>query len=133
VAVRAATTDHVAFLNDLVSYHKEVVRAGSPFNLVHAVATHETGSVPHAIHRVADELDACLARFEAAAAPLTGRPARHAEALRHWISGNHRFSLHGGRYHHPDAHLVELRGEPGERARPASSVEVGRRRSRRSA
>ena len=38
--------------------------------------------------------------------------------LRHWIGGNHRFSMHGGRYHHPDAHLVELRGEPLETPPP---------------
>lgn len=109
--LRQLACDHVAFLNDLVSYHREVVRAGSSFNLLHCIAREScAGSIPRAVPLLVAELNAILTRFEALAAELRGPIVQHADALRCMVAGNHRFSFHGGRYHHPDAHLAELRG-----------------------
>lgn len=109
--LRQLACDHVAFLNDLASYHREVVRAGSAFNLLHCIAMESCeGSIQRAVPLLVAELNAILTRFETLAAGLSGPLARHAAALRCMVAGNHRFSFHGGRYHHPDAHLAELRG-----------------------
>jgi hypothetical protein len=108
--LRQLCGDHVAFLNDLVSYHREVVRAGSAFNLLNAIAVHECdGSVAAAIPRLVTELNRVARRFEALAKTTTGLAAQHAIGLRLVMAGNHRFSFESGRYHHPHAHLAELR------------------------
>jgi hypothetical protein len=111
--LRQLACDHVAFLNDLVSYHREVVRAGCCFNLLHCIAVHDCGgSVQRAIPLLVAEVNAIAERFEAVAALVPDSLAGHASALRCMMAGNHRFSFHGGRYHHTDAHLEELRGVP---------------------
>jgi hypothetical protein len=111
--LRQLACDHVAFLNDLVSYHREVVRAGCCFNLLHCIAVHDcAGSVQRAIPVLVAEVNAIAERFEQLAALVPDSVAGHAGALRCMMAGNHRFSFHGGRYHHPDAHLEELRGPP---------------------
>jgi hypothetical protein len=111
--LRQLACDHVAFLNDLVSYHREVVRAGCSFNLLHALAVHACeGSLERAIAALVQELNLIVLRFEALAANARGPVARHAQALRCMLAANHRFSFQSGRYHHPDAHLPELRGTP---------------------
>lgn len=113
--LRQLACEHVAFLNDLASYHREVVRAGSSFNLLHSIAMESCeGSISRAVPLLAAELNAIITRFEALATGLRGKQARHAAALRCMMAGNHRFSFHGGRYHHPEAHLVELRGIPSD-------------------
>jgi hypothetical protein len=111
--LRQLACDHVAFLNDLVSYHREVVRAGCSFNLLHALAVHRCdGSLERAIGSLVEELNVIAIRFEALAADARGPVARHAQALRCMMAANHRFSFQSGRYHHPAAHLPELRGAP---------------------
>lgn len=108
--LRACAAEHVALLNDLVSYHKEVVLAGSTFNHLLSVAHHRTeGSIARAVEVLVADLNALVDRFEAAAEGLGGPYAAYAEALRRMIVGNYRFSFHSGRYHHPEAHLAELR------------------------
>ncbi len=109
--LRQLACDHVAFLNDLASYHREVVRAGSAFNLLHCIAMESCGgSIAEAVPLLVTELNGILTRFEVLAAGLRGPLARHAAALRCMMAGNHRFSFHSGRYHHASAHLAELRG-----------------------
>jgi hypothetical protein len=116
--LRQLACDHVAFLNDLASYHKEVVRAGSAFNLLHCIALASCGgSIPQAIPLLVAELNDIITRFEALAVGLRGAPARHAAALRCMVAANHRFSFHSGRYHHPSAHLAELRGSASDAPR----------------
>jgi terpene synthase-like protein len=121
--LRQLACDHVAFLNDLVSYHREVVRAGCSFNLLHALCVHACeGSLQRAIASLIQELNGIAFRFEALAANAHGPVARHAQALRCMMAANHRFSFQSGRYHHPDAHLAELRGTPLDA--PGSSVDA---------
>lgn len=113
--LRQLACDHVAFLNDLVSYHREVVRAGCCFNLLHCIAVHACGgSVQRAIPLLVTEVNSIAERFEEVAALVPDSLTAHASALRCMMAGNHRFSFHGGRYHHADAHLEELRGVPRE-------------------
>jgi len=111
--LRQLACDHVAFLNDLVSYHREVVRAGCSFNLLHCLAVHECGgSVQRAIPLLVAEVNGIAERFEQLARLVPDSVVAHVHALRCMMAGNHRFSFHGGRYHHPDAHLEELRSFP---------------------
>jgi hypothetical protein len=117
--------DHVSFLNDLASYHREVVQAGSTFNLVLCVATHGRVSIEEAVIQIAAELNATLDRFEELASRTSGAVRSHTDGLRCWISGNHRFSFHGGRYHHPEAHLVELRGAATDAPEPLKEHRIG--------
>jgi hypothetical protein len=125
--LRRLVCEHATFVNDLASYHREVVRAGGTFNLVLSIATHETGGDTHAaIRKVVEELNAMMDRFEELAAQTTGEAALHAHALRYWISGNHRFSFHSGRYHHPEAHLAELRGTPTDTPPPLDDRRIAR-------
>jgi hypothetical protein len=125
--LRRLVCEHATFVNDLASYHREVVRAGGTFNLVLSIATHETGGdITAAIHKVVTELNATMDRFEELAAQTTGKAALHAHALRYWISGNHRFSFHSGRYHHPEAHLAELRGTPTDTPPPLDERRIAR-------
>ena len=113
--LRQLACDHVAFLNDLVSYHREVVRAGSAFNLLHCIAVESCyGSVERAVPLLVTELNAIMTRFETLAASVRGPLDQHVASLRCMMAANHRFSFHGGRYHHPDAHLAELRGAPSD-------------------
>jgi hypothetical protein len=125
--LRRLVCEHATFVNDLASYHREVVRAGGTFNLVLSIATHETGGdIQAAISKVVAELNAGMCRFEELAAQTTGKAALHAHALRYWISGNHRFSFHSGRYHHPEAHLPELRGTPTDTPAPLDERRIAR-------
>lgn len=116
--LRQLACDHVAFSNDLVSYHREVVRAGSAFNLLHCIAVHACGgSIARAVPLLVAELNAIISRFEVLAATVRGPMVQHVAALRCMVAANLRFSFHSGRYHHPDAHLAELRGVPSDAPR----------------
>jgi hypothetical protein len=81
--LRQLACDHVAFQNDLVSFHREVVRAGCSFNLLHALAVLGCeGSLERAVGLLVQELNVIATRFEALAANTRRPVVRHAQALR---------------------------------------------------
>jgi hypothetical protein len=115
-SLRRLTTEHVAFLNDIVSYHKEVVEHQSPFNLVH-VLMHDRGvSLADAVHDIIGLLNDHVGRFEdiAAALPsygpgLDAQVAVYLTGMRRWMAGNRAFSFTSGRYIRPDSGIADLR------------------------
>jgi 5-epi-alpha-selinene synthase len=116
IQLRGLCTNVVAFTNDLVSYPKEVLRNGSPNNLVHVIATHEKLCLIDAIERVIDIINDDVATFERVATNLASNRARTDARLnrylagqRAWMFGNLRWSLETGRYADPESPFIELR------------------------
>lgn len=116
IQLRDLCTSVVAFTNDLVSYPKEVLRHGSPNNLVHVVSKHEGLSFEDAIERVIEIINADVALFEQVAARLAshgtsvhGRLHRYIAGQRAWMFGNLCWSLETGRYADPESPFLELR------------------------
>lgn len=114
--LRRLCTDVVAFTNDLVSYPKEVLRHGSPNNLVHVIATHEKLCLEDAIARVIAIINEDVAVFERLATRLASHGARTDARLNHylagqraWMFGNLQWSLETGRYADPESPFIELR------------------------
>lgn len=114
--LRNLCTSVVAFTNDLVSYPKEVLRHGSPNNLVHVVSRHQGLSFEDAIDRVIEIINDDVAVFEHVAARLASLGARVDERFyryvagqRAWMSGNLRWSIETGRYVDPQSPFPELR------------------------
>ncbi len=106
---------HISFLNDLFSYHKEVVVRGYPFNLLHVLMVHEGVSFGEAALRVIEQLNLYAERFvelERDLLPLCEQVeglAKYIEVIKSWIAGNLEFSRRSGRYRHPTSPFVELR------------------------
>jgi hypothetical protein len=116
IQLRDLCTNVVAFTNDLVSYPKEVLRNGSPNNLVHVIATHEKLCLEAAIERVIEIINDDVALFERVATRLASRGARMDARLNHylagqraWMFGNLHWSLETGRYSDPESPFIELR------------------------
>jgi hypothetical protein len=116
ILLRGLCTNVVAFTNDLVSYPKEVLRHGSPNNLVHVIATHEKLCLQDAIERVIAIINDDVAVFEQVATRLASGGARIDARLNHylagqraWMFGNLRWSLETGRYADPESPFIELR------------------------
>jgi hypothetical protein len=106
-AMRQAAAYHIIFVNDLVSYHKEVVERGSVCNLVHVLQTEERIPLERALRRVKQCADEELARFLAAEDALahevllTPRLVRYIDGLKAWIGGNVDFSIASPRFRWP--------------------------------
>ena len=109
------TVRHVALLNDVFSYQKEVLQHGSPVNLVQVLAR-ERGvdfaqAAELAIEHVNGELQGFLAaeRALSSAGMLTSDVALYLTGMKAWMRGNYDFSLRSRRFRAPDSPFVELR------------------------
>ncbi|MEZ4437316.1 MAG: terpene synthase family protein [bacterium] len=107
-ALVTATIDQVALANDLLSYHKEVVRRGSRFNSVLVYAHHEDLSLPAAVDRVIGLCNDAVARIEALEAEVLASPlGREASVMafigaqQQWIAGHLAFATETSRYIDP--------------------------------
>jgi hypothetical protein len=120
--MREITARHVAFVNDLFSYQKEVLLHGSPWNLVH-VLSHERGlSFEAAVRDAIAIANADVARFlqlerQIPALPvvLSTHVQRYVAGMKSWMRGNVDYALASRRYRAPDSPFLELRGEPPSR------------------
>jgi hypothetical protein len=105
--MRLAAAYHIIFVNDMVSYHKEVVERGSACNLVHVLMVQERLDYTEASLRVKELADDELIRFLEARAALPPEIARersvlrYVDGLRDWISGNVDFSVASPRFRWP--------------------------------
>ncbi len=110
---------HISFLNDLFSYHKEVVLRGYPFNLLHVLMVHEGATFGEVVRRVVDQLNVYTTRFvelERELQPLCEQVpelASYIGVIKSWVAGNLEFSRYSGRYSHPSSPFVELRRQAG--------------------
>lgn len=106
-AMRLAAGYHIVFVNDMVSYHKEVVEHGQVSNLVHILMVEERLPLVEALRRVKQLADGELVRFLAAEAALareiqlTSDVVRYIDGLKDWISGNVDFSIASPRFRWP--------------------------------
>lgn len=115
-ALERHTVRHVAFTNDLVSYQKEVLRMGSPCNLVHVIARDAGLGLEAAVERVLRIINAEAHGFEGtrAALPTFGAAidaelGRYLDGMTAWIRGNLEFSLQSARFRAADSPFLELR------------------------
>jgi len=114
--LRRVTNEHVSFANDLFSYHKEVVRRGYPFNLLHVLMVREGLDVDEAVDRVVGLLNDHSSRFADLVLDLPSwgdeldeTMRAYVEGMRCWMVGNYVFSRVSGRYTDPDWVVPELR------------------------
>jgi 5-epi-alpha-selinene synthase len=112
--MREIVVRHVAFLNDVFSYPKEVIECQNPWNLAHVLMTHEQCSMRDAFATIVDELNDSIGAFvdlEATVCskrhgkvrPEDARVDRYVEGLKSWIAGNYFFSIESKRYGRWDA------------------------------
>lgn len=105
--LRMAAAYHIIFVNDLVSYHKEVVERRGVCNLVYVLQKEERIPLDEALRRVKQRADDELARFLAAEAALQDEVpqapdlVRYIDGLKAWISGNVDFSIRSSRFRWP--------------------------------
>jgi len=114
--LRRCAARHVAFANDLFSYHKECIRHGSRFNLLHVLQVDRQLSLGEALAEAFTMLETDLDRFVAIEASLPrfsptvdAALLRYADGLKGWITGNVAFSKASARFRAPDAVFAELR------------------------
>lgn len=107
----------LSFVNDVVSYQKEVLGQGSPNNLVRIFEEHAGQSFAQAVSTSIELINFLTMEFEtlgvqvAARDPLLSRFVRGLEDL---VMGNVRWSLDTGRYASSDSPFPELRAASGE-------------------
>lgn len=113
--IRRLCVRALAFANDLMSYEKEVLRAGNPNNLVHVLMVHRSLSFEQAVHRVVAlingytrQLVALEARL-ARGAPAEAAVARYVAGMRQLLRGNYDWSLATARYRSQWSPFAELR------------------------
>lgn len=103
-AMRIAAAYHIILVNDMASYHKEVVEHGQVCNLVHVLMVEERLSLGEGLRSVMRRADDELARFLAAEASLAREVhlasdlVRYIDGLKDWISGNVDFALTSPRF-----------------------------------
>ncbi len=106
------TVRHVALLNDVFSYQKEVLQQGYPCNLVHVLAREKNLSleiaVGEAIAMVNDELKGFM-RAEAALGDCGPVLAAYLQGMKSWMRGNYDYSIRSKRFRAPDSPFAELR------------------------
>lgn len=115
--MRRLTVRHTAYVNDLFSYQKEVLRSGTPCNLVHVLMHNESLSFDEAVREIVAmvnrdaqrfvQLERGLPRFEAAVADEVDA---YLAGMKDWMRGNVEFSLESKRYRAPDSPFIELGG-----------------------
>jgi len=102
--MRLSAAYHIILVNDMASYHKEVVEHGQVCNLVHVLMVEERLPLVEGLRRVQQRVDDELVRFLAAEAmlgrevPLTPGLVRYTDGLKDWINGNVDFSLTSPRF-----------------------------------
>lgn len=114
--MRRVCTRVVAFVNDIVSYQKEVLKHENPNNLLHVLMVNEGCTLELALSRTVEIVNASVAQFEALRGELPVWAPRDMDAVReyvegmeHWMRGNLDWSLQSARYCSLDSPFAELR------------------------
>ena len=109
----------VAMANDILSYHKEVIRDQCPFNMVHIVSRQRGKGLEQAVLEVADmvnEHTCAFLEFESKV-PSWGKALdadvqTYIQGMKDLMGGNWYWSLECNRYSSADSPFVELRTTP---------------------
>lgn len=123
VEMKDLTVRYIAYVNDLFSYQKEVLQAGTPFNLVSVLMHENASSFEEAVRAATDIIGGAMARFSRLEQSLprwdesvAPQVKVYIEGMKSWMRGSYDFSLTSARYNAPDSPFPELRGRA-----PASS------------
>lgn len=108
----------VALVNDVFSYHKDVVHEGSAFNVLKVLMDVEGVPFPRAVRRAVGIVRASAREFAALEAALgaarwewpaaAAAAARYVRCLRECVVGNYHFHNGINRYRSPDSPFPEL-------------------------
>ncbi|KAG0597868.1 hypothetical protein M758_12G026700 [Ceratodon purpureus] len=107
---KSAATMHMAFVNDIYSYHKESMQEENPRNLITVLMESEEKTFVQAVH-AAIGLANLHARTILDLELKTSNSAvqRHLQGLKELIAGQLYYSTVQKRYRHPDSFFPELR------------------------
>jgi hypothetical protein len=115
-AMRRACCLNIAMTNDILSYQKEVIRDGCPYNAVHSVQVHRGVSVEEALLTVIEIASSYLQTFASLKQrlPRWGGTVdtdveRYVSAMEDLMAGNYYWSFDCTRYSSADSPFVELR------------------------
>ena len=110
-AVRSASdfaVQHISFVNDIVSYHKEIVVNKGLWNLVHSKMVTEDRSYEEAMFAAVNIANHCVSAFQDAERSLPSWDAKadadvraYFSGMKTWMRGNLDFAAEGDRYHLP--------------------------------
>lgn len=123
---------HIAYVNDLFSYQKEVLLHGATCNLVRVLMA-AGATFEEAVSASVARINARAARFQELERTLPSFGPKADAAVRAyvagmtaWMRGNVDFSLASRRYMSPDSPFLELRTPPEARhAGPDSAARIG--------
>lgn len=138
VEMKDLAVRYIAYVNDIFSYQKEVLVAGTSFNLVRVLMHANDSSFEEGVEAAACIVGAALARFSEIEASLpvwdavvAPEVAAYIAGMKSWIRGSFDFSLASARYSAHDSPFPELRGVPIQAMIPESAcVESSRGRGR---
>jgi 5-epi-alpha-selinene synthase len=106
--LRILAARYIAYINDIFSYHKEVVENRTPCNLVHVIVANDLVSLEEAISAAFRLVNDYLGHFEKIemALPdwgptLNEEVQRYLHGMKTWMRGNVDFSISSGRYQAP--------------------------------
>ncbi len=143
VEMKDLAVRYIAYVNDIFSYQKEVLLAGTSFNLIHVLMHENASSFDEAVTAAAGIVSDALERFRTLEqslpvwdASLAPQVTAYIAGMKAWMRGSFDFALTSARYNAPDSPFPELREERQTtifRAFPeVSAIESARNRLRSS-
>jgi hypothetical protein len=119
VEMKQITTRHVAFVNDLFSFQKEVMWHGSPWNIVTVLMHDGERTFEEAVAAAVALVNSDVARFleleqqlPKLDSSLDAQVDSYVDGMKIWMRGNVDYALASTRYRSPDSPFLELRGGP---------------------
>ena len=116
VEMKELAVRYIAYVNDLFSYQKEVLQAGTAFNLVSVLMHENAASFEEAVGAATGIIGGALARFSRLEqsqprwdADVAPQVKAYIEGMKSWMRGSFDFSLTSARYNAPDSPFPELR------------------------
>jgi hypothetical protein len=115
VALRSACIFFIAFVNDIFSYHKEVIQTGNLNNAIAVVQMQFHLSFAQAATAVVRMAKRCFDEFEARAqqmlddGSLSEIERHYIQGVSAWMAGAMKWTVESERYRHPDSPFPELR------------------------
>lgn len=115
IAQRSACIFYMAFVNDVFSYHKEVIQTGNLTNAIAVVQMQYQLSFSRAAAAVVLMAQRCFDEFSALArrilsdSSMSESERRYVRGMSAWLAGALQWSVESERYRHPDSPFPELR------------------------
>ncbi len=126
VEMKDLAVRYIAYVNDLFSYQKEVLAAGTSFNLVSVLMHENASSFEEAVKAATGIIGDAMASFSRLEQSLPAWDASvdpqvkaYIAGMKSWMRGSFDFSLTSARYNAPDSPFPELRARPQASSFPA--------------